>query len=170
MQDPLAATRSTTVIHLSAAAAAPPTPQIRTRRELATVTPLASSVTHPELATKRLLEFCGKLAPLMLHRTDDLRIQELRPLIPPAILMEELPVGEKASTLVWKSRAELGSVIGGQDDRLIVVVGPARCTTRSPRSTTRSACTASPPASATTSLIVMRVYFEKPRTTVGWKG
>ncbi len=60
----------------------------------------------------------------MLHRTDDLRIQELRPLIPPAILMEELPVGEKASTLVWKSRADIGSVLAGQDDRLIAVVGP----------------------------------------------
>ena len=49
----------------------------------------------------------------MLHRTDDLRIQELRPLIPPAILMEELPVSEKASTLVWKSRAEIGRVLSG---------------------------------------------------------
>jgi 3-deoxy-7-phosphoheptulonate synthase len=106
----------------------------------------------------------------MLHRTDDLRIQELRPLIPPAILMEELPVGEKASTLVWKSRAEIGSVLAGSDDRLIVVVGP--CSVHDPVAAIDYAQRLSHVAAEFRDdlLLVMRVYFEKPRTTVGWKG
>jgi 3-deoxy-7-phosphoheptulonate synthase len=106
----------------------------------------------------------------MLHRTDDLRIQELRPLLPPAILMEELPVGEKASTLVWKSRSAIGSVLGGQDDRLIAVVGP--CSVHDPVAALDYAQRLSPIATEFRDdlLVVMRVYFEKPRTTVGWKG
>jgi 3-deoxy-7-phosphoheptulonate synthase len=106
----------------------------------------------------------------MLHRTDDLRIQELRPLLPPAILMEELPVGEKASTLVWKSRAEIGSVLAGSDDRLIVVVGP--CSVHDPVAAIDYAQRLSHVAAEFRDdlLLVMRVYFEKPRTTVGWKG
>jgi 3-deoxy-7-phosphoheptulonate synthase len=106
----------------------------------------------------------------MLHRTDDLRIQELRPLIPPAILMEELPVGERASTLVWKSRAEIGQVLAGEDDRLLVVVGP--CSVHDPIAALDYAQRLAPVAEAFRDdlLLVMRVYFEKPRTTVGWKG
>jgi 3-deoxy-7-phosphoheptulonate synthase len=106
----------------------------------------------------------------MLHRTDDLRIQELRPLLPPAILMEELPVGEKASTLVWKSRAGISSVLTGQDDRLIVVVGP--CSVHDPVAAIDYAQRLSHVAAEFRDdlLLVMRVYFEKPRTTVGWKG
>ena len=106
----------------------------------------------------------------MLHRTDDLRIQELRPLLPPAILMEELPVSEKASTLVWKSRAEIGSVLAGSDDRLIVVLGP--CSVHDPVAAIDYAQRLSHVAAEFRDdlLLVMRVYFEKPRTTVGWKG
>jgi 3-deoxy-7-phosphoheptulonate synthase len=106
----------------------------------------------------------------MLHRTDDLRIQELRPLIPPAILMEELPVGERASTLVWKSRAEIGHILAGQDDRLLVVVGP--CSVHDPVAALEYAgrLAAVSPSFRDDLMIVMRVYFEKPRTTVGWKG
>src|SRR5262245_5069718 len=62
--------------------------------------------------------------PTMFHRTDDLRIEGLRPLLPPAILMEELPLDERASTLVWESRAEIARIIHGEDDRLLLVVGP----------------------------------------------
>ncbi|HKY07589.1 MAG TPA: 3-deoxy-7-phosphoheptulonate synthase AroG [Candidatus Binatia bacterium] len=106
----------------------------------------------------------------MLHRTDDLRIQELRPLLPPAILMEELPVSESASTLVWQSRAEIDSVLAGQDDRLIVVVGP--CSVHDPVAALDYAQRLHRVAAEFRDdlLIVMRVYFEKPRTTVGWKG
>jgi 3-deoxy-7-phosphoheptulonate synthase len=105
-----------------------------------------------------------------MHRTDDLRIEELRPLIPPAILMEELPLGERASDLVWKSRSEIARIISGADDRLLVVVGP--CSVHDPIAALdyakRLALLA--PRFRDELYIVMRVYFEKPRTTVGWKG
>ncbi|HIC69852.1 MAG TPA: 3-deoxy-7-phosphoheptulonate synthase, partial [Candidatus Latescibacteria bacterium] len=60
----------------------------------------------------------------MLRPTDDLRIAELRPLIPPAILMEELPVTEQASITVSGTRAKIRDCIEGRDDRLVVVAGP----------------------------------------------
>ena len=106
----------------------------------------------------------------MLHRTDDLRIQELRPLIPPAILMEELPVDEKASTLVWRSRAEIGHILAGEDDRLLVVVGPCSVHDAAAALEYAQRLAAVGAAFRQDLLIVMRVYFEKPRTTVGWKG
>jgi 3-deoxy-7-phosphoheptulonate synthase len=104
------------------------------------------------------------------HRTDDLRIDELRPLIPPAILMEELPLGEQASTLVWQSRAEIARIVTGSDDRLLVVVGP--CSVHDTKAALEYAqrLAAIAPAFKNELCIAMRVYFEKPRTTVGWKG
>lgn len=106
----------------------------------------------------------------MFHPTDDLRIDELRPLIPPAILMEELPLGETASTLVWQSRSAISSVLRGEDDRLITVVGP--CSVHDPKAGLEYAQRLAGVAERFRDdlLIVMRVYFEKPRTTVGWKG
>jgi 3-deoxy-7-phosphoheptulonate synthase len=106
----------------------------------------------------------------MLHRTDDLRIDELRPLIPPAILMEELPASEAASTLVWQSRGEIDRILAGDDDRLLVVVGP--CSVHDPEAALDYARRLADLAGGFRDelCIVMRVYFEKPRTTVGWKG
>ena len=60
----------------------------------------------------------------MLHPTDDLRIDRIRPLIPPAILMENLPLTERASTTVVESREAAARILRGDDDRLVVVVGP----------------------------------------------
>src|SRR5205085_3173997 len=60
----------------------------------------------------------------MLHPTDDLRIERIRPLIPPAILMENLPLSERASTTVAEGRDAAGRILRGEDDRLLVVVGP----------------------------------------------
>jgi 3-deoxy-7-phosphoheptulonate synthase len=106
----------------------------------------------------------------MIFETDDLRIQNLRPLIPPAILMEELPLSEQSSRTVAEGRQQLQAVLRGEDDRLVVVVGP--CSIHDPEAALdyahrlREAAT----RSARDLLIVMRVYFEKPRTTVGWKG
>ena len=60
----------------------------------------------------------------MLRPTDDLRIEQIRPLIPPAILMENLPLSEQASTTVAESREAVARVLRQQDDRLVVVVGP----------------------------------------------
>src|SRR5262245_9032467 len=106
----------------------------------------------------------------MYHRTDDLRIDALRPLIPPAILMEELPLGEKASTVVWQSRADIARIVNGADDRALVVVGP--CSVPDTQAGLDSARRLASVAERFRDeiCVVMRVFFEKPRTTVGWKG
>ncbi|NNL84805.1 MAG: 3-deoxy-7-phosphoheptulonate synthase [Myxococcales bacterium] len=106
----------------------------------------------------------------MLFQTDDLRIESLRPLLPPAILMEELPLGEKSSATIARGREQVERVIRGEDDRLLVVVGP--CSIHDPVAALDYARRLGKVAFETKQdlLVVMRVYFEKPRTTVGWKG
>ena len=106
----------------------------------------------------------------MIFQTDDLRIAALRPLIQPQVLMEELPIGEKSSATVAKGREQIQAVLHGDDDRLLVVVGP--CSIHDPVAALDYArrLKASPTRPRDDLLIVMRVYFEKPRTTVGWKG
>ena len=106
----------------------------------------------------------------MIFETDDLRIAGLRPLISPAILMEDLPIGEKSSETVAKGREQLQAILRGEDDRLIVVVGP--CSVHDPRAALDYAHRLRRVADRTARdlLVVMRVYFEKPRTIVGWKG
>lgn len=106
----------------------------------------------------------------MFQVTDDLRIEGLRPLIPPAILMEELPLSESAFDTVIKSRAAADDIVKGKDDRLMVVVGP--CSIHDVDAALEYANKLKPEADkhAEDLLIVMRVYFEKPRTTIGWKG
>jgi 3-deoxy-7-phosphoheptulonate synthase len=106
----------------------------------------------------------------MQHLTDDLRIEQIRPLIPPAILMENLPLSEKASTTVAESREALGRVLRGADDRLVVVVGPCSIHDVTAAREYARGLLALRPALEDALLLVMRVYFEKPRTTVGWKG
>jgi 3-deoxy-7-phosphoheptulonate synthase len=107
----------------------------------------------------------------MFRRTDDLRIQELRPLISPAILMEDLPITEAASTTVAQAREEISAELWGRgDDRLLVVVGPCSIhdTDAALEYAERLAGKRNELGEALN--IVMRIYFEKPRTTVGWKG
>lgn len=106
----------------------------------------------------------------MLQATDDLRIAGLRPLISPAILMEQNPLTEVASETVAAGRRQLRDIIEGRDDRLVVVVGP--CSIHNPEAAREYArrLTARARALQDTLLVIMRVYFEKPRTTVGWKG
>ncbi len=106
----------------------------------------------------------------MLFQTDDLRIDSLRPLIPPAILMEELPLGEASSATIARGREQVERIIRGEDDRLLVVVGP--CSIHDPVAALDYAKRLGKVAFEAQQdlLIVMRVYFEKPRTTVGWKG
>jgi 3-deoxy-7-phosphoheptulonate synthase len=105
-----------------------------------------------------------------MFRTDDLRIQNLRPLIPPAILMEELPLGERSSETVALGRRDIQRILRGEDDRLVAVVGP--CSIHDPAAGLEYAKRLAKLASEFERdlRIVMRVYFEKPRTTVGWKG
>jgi len=102
--------------------------------------------------------------------TDDVRIAQIRPLIPPALLMEELPASDRARTVVSKGRADVGRVLRGDDDRLLVVVGP--CSIHDPKAAREFGSLVADASEkyGDDLMIVMRVYFEKPRTTVGWKG
>ena len=103
-------------------------------------------------------------------RIDDLRIKAVRPLITPALLQEWLPTPQQASDVVESSRAAISKVLHGQDDRLVIVVGP--CSIHDHDQAIEYACKLKKQAEALSEdlLVVMRVYFEKPRTTVGWKG
>jgi 3-deoxy-7-phosphoheptulonate synthase len=102
--------------------------------------------------------------------TDDVRIEGLRPLIPPAILMEEIHPGDAAIARISKARKDISSILYGDDDRLVVIVGP--CSIHDPTAALDYARRLKVQADAYGDelLIVMRTYFEKPRTTVGWKG
>lgn len=102
--------------------------------------------------------------------TDDVRIEGLRPLIPPAILMEEIHPGDEAISRILEARRQVAAVVQGEDPRLVVVVGP--CSIHDPDAALEYATRLKPVADAYRDdlMIVMRTYFEKPRTTVGWKG
>jgi len=102
--------------------------------------------------------------------TDDVRIDKLRPLVPPAILMEELPLDDDQARQVATARTEIGDVLLGKDDRLVVVVGP--CSVHDTKAALEYAGRLKQAADRHRAdlLVVMRTYFEKPRTTVGWKG
>jgi len=106
----------------------------------------------------------------MLRATDDLRIEQIRPLIPPAILMENLPLSEQASTTVAESREAVARILRQQDDRLVVVVGPCSIHDVAAAREYARGLRALAAELADALFVVMRVYFEKPRTTVGWKG
>ncbi|MCL7714910.1 3-deoxy-7-phosphoheptulonate synthase [Stenotrophomonas mori] len=102
--------------------------------------------------------------------TDDLRIRKLEPLTPPAELIALLPCDDQASQTVADARASLHRILQGEDDRLAVVVGP--CSIHDPVAAMEYAQRLRPLRDALGGELelVMRVYFEKPRTTVGWKG
>lgn len=102
--------------------------------------------------------------------TDDLRIRKLEPLTSPAQLLALLPCDDDVSQTVADSRAALHRILHGEEDRLAVVVGP--CSIHDPVAAMDYARRLQPLREALGGEleIVMRVYFEKPRTTVGWKG
>jgi 3-deoxy-7-phosphoheptulonate synthase len=103
-------------------------------------------------------------------RTDDLRIREMKELTPPSHLIRELGVSEKAETTAADARIALHRILHGQDDRLMVVIGP--CSIHDTKAAMEYAhrLVKERARFAGELEIVMRVYFEKPRTTVGWKG
>ena len=112
-------------------------------------------------------------APLTTHdttRIDDTRIGAVRPLITPALLDEKLPVPQATQALVERSRAAISRVLHGGDDRLIVVVGPCSIHDHDQAMAYAGQLKVLADALQDDLLVVMRVYFEKPRTTVGWKG
>src|SRR4051812_45576570 len=106
----------------------------------------------------------------MQHPTDHPPIQHLKPLLSPAIVMEEIAPSEATCTLIARARAEIASILRGSDDRLLAVVGP--CSIHDPAAGLDYAKRLVQVAGALRNdlLVVMRVYFEKPRTTIGWKG
>src|SRR5271165_5848515 len=106
----------------------------------------------------------------MFHPIDDLRIKWTKVVLPPVFLEEEMPTSEQAAATVHQARHEICEILGGRDRRLLVVAGPCSIhdtqAAREYAGLLRGAI-----AELSTELrIVMRVYFEKPRTTVGWKG
>ncbi len=106
----------------------------------------------------------------MKYNTDDLRILDIKELITPSNLLAEFPVDEAASKTVYEARQTVRNILQGQDDRLIVVAGP--CSIHDPEAAREYAEKLLKVAQAYRDqlFIIMRVYFEKPRTTVGWKG
>ena len=107
---------------------------------------------------------------MVLNRLDDLRITQVRPLLPPAILLEEIPITERASELVAVTRQAIANVLTGQDPRLVIVVGP--CSIHDTKAAVEYAQKLLPLRAryAGQLIVTMRSYFEKPRTSVGWKG
>src|SRR3954451_11399136 len=105
----------------------------------------------------------------MIRPTDDLRIRDVRPLIPPAILLEEISIGEHASNVGSDARGAIANVIAGSDSRLVVVAGP--CAIHDTRAGLEHCPRLKVIADRLSDdlLIFMRTYFEKPRTVVGWK-
>jgi 3-deoxy-7-phosphoheptulonate synthase len=103
-------------------------------------------------------------------RVRDQRIERVVPLIPPAQLLTELPLGDEREQAVVRGRTEVAAVLDGADDRLLVVVGP--CSVHDVDAALEYARRLSAVAADLSEdlLIAMRVYFEKPRTTTGWKG
>ena len=104
------------------------------------------------------------------YHTDDLRISELKELVTPAQVIDELPLDARSKYTITDSRAAVHAVLDGADDRLIVIVGP--CSIHDTRAAMEYAqrLVAERRRHAGELEIIMRVYFEKPRTTVGWKG
>ena len=106
----------------------------------------------------------------MFHPTEDIRIQWTKVVLPPVFLEEEAPVTEAASETIFNARREVSAILAGRDPRLLVLTGP--CSIHDAKAAREyGALLKEAIAEFSTDLrIVMRVYFEKPRTTIGWKG
>ena len=103
-------------------------------------------------------------------RLDDVRIREVRPLMSPALLQYELPADAAVQSFVERSRRQVADAVHGTDRRLLVVVGPCSIHDRDQALEYAGRLKAIEAELSDALLLVMRVYFEKPRTTVGWKG
>ncbi|NCY20992.1 3-deoxy-7-phosphoheptulonate synthase [bacterium] len=100
----------------------------------------------------------------------NLRVREIKPLLSPAKMKKEIPVQAKAEQTVRKSRAEVEAVLEGQDERPLVILGPCSIHDRKAALEYAGRIAKMREELGEKLLLVMRVYFEKPRTTVGWKG
>ena len=106
----------------------------------------------------------------MVDQTDDVRINKIKELLPPIALLERFPSSEQATKSVFAGRQAISNIFNNQDDRLLVVIGP--CSIHDPKAALEygERLAKMRVKYQDTLEIVMRVYFEKPRTTVGWKG
>ena len=106
----------------------------------------------------------------MFHATDDLRIKWTKVVLPPVFLEEEMPMTDAASSTVFEARKAICNVLAGRDRRLVAVVGP--CSIHDTKAAREYATKLKAVADEFSNelIVVMRVYFEKPRTTIGWKG
>jgi len=106
----------------------------------------------------------------MKYQTDDLRINAIKELSSPEMIHRELPISDPAVATIVASRNAIHHILSGRDDRVVVVVGP--CSIHDPEAALEYAQRLQSQRDSLSDdlLIVMRVYFEKPRTTVGWKG
>ncbi len=104
------------------------------------------------------------------YRTDDLRIREMKEVIPPQVVHDELPLSDDAAATVHDARLAIHNVLTGKDKRFLVVIGP--CSIHDPEAALEYARRLRDIKKQLEEdlVIVMRVYFEKPRTRVGWKG
>ncbi len=119
----------------------------------------------------QLMRRNGKQSRLsMFYATDDLRIKWTKVVLPPVFLEEEMPMTDAASATVFQRRNEICNVLAGADKRLIVVVGPCSIHDTKAAREYASRLKAAMDEVSNELIIVMRVYFEKPRTTIGWKG
>ena len=105
-----------------------------------------------------------------MQQTDDLRIQHIYEAEPPAAVHERHPISDEAAQTVYETRRAIHNILRRDDDRLLVVIGP--CSVHDPKAAIEYANKLIPVRERLKDdlLIVMRVYFENPRTTVGWKG
>ncbi|MGB0898889.1 MAG: 3-deoxy-7-phosphoheptulonate synthase AroG [Psychrobium sp.] len=106
----------------------------------------------------------------MYYQTDDVNIDKIKELLPPVALLERFPLSQTASKTVFDARQATHNILTGKDDRLLVVIGP--CSIHDPKAAIEYAKRLAPLREELKGdlEVVMRVYFEKPRTTVGWKG
>lgn len=102
--------------------------------------------------------------------TGDLRIARAHPLISPAVLAEEVPLNANSQAIISKARSAIADILHKRDPRILIITGP--CSVHDPAAVLEYAKKLQPLAQevADRALLVMRVYFEKPRTTIGWKG
>ena len=106
----------------------------------------------------------------MNYQNDDLRIKEIKELLPPVALLEKFPASEKAATTVSLARQAIHNILKNEDDRLLVVIGPCSIHDTEAAKEYGARLLKLREELSDTLEVVMRVYFEKPRTTVGWKG
>ncbi len=105
-----------------------------------------------------------------MQKTDDLRVKEIKELVPPAHVLREFPVSERSAQLAYETRQAIHRILHGADDRLLVIMGPCSIHDVQAAKEYAGKLKGEKARLADDLLVVMRVYFEKPRTTVGWKG